>query len=283
MKTDSKLPAIQFYPQDWRKDIKVQSLSFHDRAIWFEMLLLMHESEERGKLVLNGKPMTNEMIARLIGCEFKVFRKSLENIINVGVVYLDDELVLYNKRMVKDEYIRQVRKRAGGNGGNPNLVRNLVKQKDNQNDKQNSTPSISSSISSSSSNSEEQKQPPTKKEKLIKTVREKKADQLFKDSEYFDIEKFKSAFTETEYENCDLDYYYNRMKNWAESKGIRRKDWIAQARNFMLGDADKNELRLKKNIPNNERQSTGNNRNTKSEQLTDLKNLATKVLQQSGG
>ena len=51
---DKKLPAMQFYPGDWRKDIGVQSLSFHDRGVWFEMLMLMHGSERRGVLVLNG-------------------------------------------------------------------------------------------------------------------------------------------------------------------------------------------------------------------------------------
>jgi hypothetical protein len=41
----TKLPALQWYPADWRKDPGVQALSLHDRMVWFEMLMLMHESE----------------------------------------------------------------------------------------------------------------------------------------------------------------------------------------------------------------------------------------------
>ena len=56
MAKDKKLPALQFYPGDWRKDLGVQSLSFHDRGVWFEMLMLMHDSENRGVSCPQWKP-----------------------------------------------------------------------------------------------------------------------------------------------------------------------------------------------------------------------------------
>lgn len=65
---------------------------------------------------------------------------------------------------------------------------------------------------------------------------EKKGNHLFKNSPYYDKEKFKQAFKGTKYENYDLEYYYEAVKNWSESKDVKRKDWIAQARNFMLKD-----------------------------------------------
>lgn len=64
-----KLPAFQFYPGDWRKDPGVQSLSFHDRGVWHEMLCLMHESEERGKLTLNGSGREEQRCAIADGAE----------------------------------------------------------------------------------------------------------------------------------------------------------------------------------------------------------------------
>jgi len=72
-----------------------------------------------------------------------------------------------------------------------------------------------------------------------------RADHRFQDSEFFNFAMFEAEFAGTDYAHCDLKYYYNRMKNWADSKGIKRKDWIAQARNFMLGDAEENKLKLK--------------------------------------
>lgn len=128
----SKLPAFQFYPSDWRSDIKVQSLSFHDKGIWWEMLMVMHESEERGKLVMNGKPMPDEMVAKLISCDLKTYRKCLSSLLLLGVCYLENG-VIFNKRMVKDEEIRKVRKSAGSLGGNPVLLNQTDKQDVNQN------------------------------------------------------------------------------------------------------------------------------------------------------
>lgn len=63
-----KLPAMQFYPADWRKDPGVQCLSFEDRGIWFEIICLMHESPRRGYLLMpNGSPMMTTSLARIIG------------------------------------------------------------------------------------------------------------------------------------------------------------------------------------------------------------------------
>lgn len=147
----NKLPAIQFYPSDWRGDVGVQSLSYHDRGVWLEILFLMHSSEVRGKLLLNGKPMPNEVLARLLGLDKQKLEQTLENLLNYGVASIDDETgALMNRRMVKDEHIRQVRKEAGAKGGNPNLVNQIPNQnasKTQAKRKQNSTPSSSSSIS----------------------------------------------------------------------------------------------------------------------------------------
>lgn len=142
-----KLPAFQFYPSDWKSDIKVQSLEFHDRGIWFEMLCLMHESEQRGKLVMNGKSMERKMIARLIGTDLRTLNKSLDILISAGVAYVDEAGVIFNRRMVNDEKLRLVRMEAGSQGGNPALLNQKDNQKDNQTVKQNPTPSSSSSIS----------------------------------------------------------------------------------------------------------------------------------------
>lgn len=146
---DKKLPAMQFYPGDWRRDVGVQSLSFHDRGVWFEMLLLMHGSERRGVLVLNGQPMTDEMIARAIGLDNQSFKQTLADLLNTGVACREDSTgAVMNRRMVKDEYLRKVRTACGYKGGNPALLnQNLTFR-----DKQNRTPS--SSLSSSLSFSE---------------------------------------------------------------------------------------------------------------------------------
>lgn len=152
-----KLPALQFYPGDWRKDPGVQSLNYFDRGVWFEILCLMHESSERGKLLLNGKPMPDDALATILGLDKQILTTTLNTLLTYGVASRDGETgALINRRMVKDETLRQVRTEAGKKGGNPVLVKQsttkrLPKAEPNGNHpaKQKSTPSSSSSVSSS--------------------------------------------------------------------------------------------------------------------------------------
>jgi hypothetical protein len=153
----SKLPAIQFYPGDWRKDVGVQALSFHDRGVWFEILLLMHGSEQRGVLTLNGKAMTDEALARVLGLDKQTLTTTLTSILDTGVASRDDSSgALMSRRMVRDEELRAVRAKCGKLGGNPILKGRTKTDKDKQTvttgDKQKATPSSSVSTSKAKTN-----------------------------------------------------------------------------------------------------------------------------------
>lgn len=118
-----KLPALQFYPGDWKRDAGVQSLSIHDRGVWFECLLLMHDSAERGVLLINGKPPTVAALARILGLSAEELTESLKAIEAAGVSSLREDGAIFSRRMVRDEEIRLKRVKAGLKGGNPNLLK----------------------------------------------------------------------------------------------------------------------------------------------------------------
>lgn len=83
------------------------------------------------------------------------------------------------------------------------------------------------------------------KKEILKSELTKPHPHMFRDSEFFDIEKFKEKFAaDKEYSKCDLIYYYNRVLNWSNGKNATRADWIATARNFMLGDASDGKLKV---------------------------------------
>lgn len=111
------LPHIQFYVGDWRKDLAIQSLSYHHRGVWFELLLLMHCSEERGKLVLNGRPMTSSGLARLLGMTEGEVKDAVDVLIASGVASRDATGAIVNRRMTREEEIRRKRVEAGSKGG----------------------------------------------------------------------------------------------------------------------------------------------------------------------
>jgi hypothetical protein len=151
-----KLPAIQFYGGDWRKDMGVQSLSYHHRGIWFEILLLMHESERRGLLLLNGRAMSDDELSRVLGLDNQNTTKAITELLTSGVASRDPKTdALMSRRMVRDQRLREIRQKVGKLGGNPALLKkrdeNLDKQKSTTGVKQVPTPSSSSSASAKNS------------------------------------------------------------------------------------------------------------------------------------
>jgi len=220
------LPAFQFYPADWRTHPGIQALSFEDRGVWFEILCILHESPRRGVLLLpNGARMSDEALSRIIGLPLRKLVKALDRIAAVGVSDKDPETgALMNRRMVKDEHLRQVRAHVGRLGGNPNLLNQNPNQNPskpqehlNQAAKQNPTPSSSSSSS-------------YKKE--LPSVVPKKAKAAV--SEVFEISDamwdwaVNAGFTTTEVKSQTA-----RMVDHFRANGEKRLDWVAQWRNWM--------------------------------------------------
>ena len=139
-----KLPAIQFYPGDWHKDQGVQALDLMQRGAWFELLLMMHDSDERGVLLVNGQPMPDAVIARRLGLDNQTANQILTTLLDFGVASRRAaDGALFCRRMVKDEKLRQVRTEAGRKGGNPNLLNQKPKQAPTTGVKQKATPSSS--------------------------------------------------------------------------------------------------------------------------------------------
>lgn len=93
----SKLPSLQFYPGDWRKDPGVQSLSYEERGIWIEMLFLMHESEQRGKLLLSGKPIAPERLANMLRLDLSRTELTIERFLSVRLIKKDPETGILTK------------------------------------------------------------------------------------------------------------------------------------------------------------------------------------------
>ena len=75
------------------------------------------------------------------------------------------------------------------------------------------------------------------------------------------LERFSASFSGTDYAFANLHYYYEAVRNWANGKGVKRKDWIATARTFMLRDSADGKLRTNQQPTNDKatpttRQST---------------------------
>jgi len=93
-----------------------------------------------------------------------------------------------------------------------------------------------------------------------KTV--KKAKITFRESEYFDKQKFIAEFnSHNDYKDIDGEFYYEAVRNWAEN-GELRVNWISVARTFVQNDKRKNQIQFK-NGTTQQRQKNGFGNNSK--------------------
>jgi DNA-binding Lrp family transcriptional regulator len=123
-------PYIQFFTGDWQRDSALRVCSMAARGLWIEMLCIMHQAEPYGHLVVNGKPLSPEILARMVGCSPTECKRWLAELEDAGV-FDRDAGVIFSRRMVRDERIRQSRADGGKLGGNPKLMdKPEVAQKD---------------------------------------------------------------------------------------------------------------------------------------------------------
>jgi hypothetical protein len=139
-----------FYPADWRKDPELRVCSIAARGLWIDMIALMHEGEPYGHLVVNGIAISEPQLARLVGESTAVVKRLLAELESRNVFSRNAEGVIFSRRMVADEHIRDVRAASGKLGGNPALKdkrqdKGLVKQSD----KQKPTPSVAVAVAPS--------------------------------------------------------------------------------------------------------------------------------------
>jgi hypothetical protein len=71
-------------------------------------------------------------------------------------------------------------------------------------------------------------------------IKESKGELEFKETEYYNnYELFKEKFLSNEdYLIYDVKHYFESVKNWSDSGGKKKKDWIATARNFARNDKE---------------------------------------------
>jgi hypothetical protein len=159
-----KRPASQWYWSDWLRDPAVRASSLEARGLWMDMLALMHEGKPYGHLTVGTEALTDAQLARMVGEPPSKIRKLLAELEKNGVFSRTEANVIYSRRMVRDEHIRNVRAEAGKLGGNPNLINGgkdnpEVGGLDKQSDKQKPTPSSSSATAASSSSASSASKP----------------------------------------------------------------------------------------------------------------------------
>jgi hypothetical protein len=215
----TKRPAFQFYPGDWLRDTGLRSCSAAARGLWMDILCFMHEGSPYGYLKVNHKVILAPNLARMCGLTLQETEGCLAELAEAGVFETDEEGVIFSRRMIRDEELRNKRAACGHLGGNPTLKDNPkvgvclsteVKQKP--------TPSSSSSSSSSNTSTKVEVGAP-KKSYLL-------------DEEFW-------AEMRRHYPNVDVEAESRKMDAWLLARPGRKK-----TRMFVIGWLNKVEPAL---------------------------------------
>lgn len=119
--------------------------SWQTQGIYIKILCILHKQEIYGCILFkqnDKQKLSNinyfaEILVKNIPCQFNDMVIAIGELISNGVLIIDDER-LYQKRMVKDGQISELRSSvAKKGGGNPILFKQSSKQKPKQKPKQN--------------------------------------------------------------------------------------------------------------------------------------------------
>ena len=116
---------MPFYWGDIFKAPDVIALPKEIRDTFFICLGRMWESSPRGYLMINKrKPTEYELSSMLLmGSDIQMVNQHLNHlVVKSGVFSVDDDGIVYSRRMIKDEELRQIKAENGKKGGNPKLL-----------------------------------------------------------------------------------------------------------------------------------------------------------------
>jgi hypothetical protein len=113
-----------FYTNDWLEEPGLKLSSLAARGLWIDMLCIMSAAHPRGYLKMNGKPITIPQLAIIVRSNVDEVTRLLTELGEHCVLSRNSEQVIYSRRIVRDEKIRQQNSRNGKRGGNPRLRHN---------------------------------------------------------------------------------------------------------------------------------------------------------------
>lgn len=117
-------PWFKFFPNDWLGDPHLSTCSLAAQGAWIRLLCLSKNCDEPGRFITGGVVWDDARIGRVIGDGGAGL---LLELLSNGVASRD-ERGIYCRRMVRDEYLRQIRSIAGKQGGSPILLKQSAKQ-----------------------------------------------------------------------------------------------------------------------------------------------------------
>lgn len=107
------LPSMPFYVGDWKKDPGVQALDRYQKSLWFDMICIMWESEDRGYLSFNNEAIPLNLLANMLGENEKQLKKNIAFFEKLNLFSRDKNGRIYSRKIINILQLSDKRRLAG--------------------------------------------------------------------------------------------------------------------------------------------------------------------------
>lgn len=117
-------PYLPLYVSDFMTDEKLIECSPQATGLFIRIMCIMHKSNEYGKILLkqNDKQNLGKVqnfackLARYLPWDAQTILPALQELLDIGLLILEGDNLI-QKRMVSDNYLSEIRSKAGSKGG----------------------------------------------------------------------------------------------------------------------------------------------------------------------
>lgn len=106
-------PSFPWYPDDWMNDLGLRSCSLATRAIWIDLICMMHQGVPYGHLADASGPLPIKLVASRCHATVKQLGTAILELETHNVFSRSETGVIFSRRMVRDERVRQARALGG--------------------------------------------------------------------------------------------------------------------------------------------------------------------------
>lgn len=105
---------------EWRADADLRRCSREARSFWLDLVGLIYDAEDGGRLSIKGAAPTDRDLAEILGDDPRTVRRLMAELKGAGVFDMDGNFVV-SRRILREEHQAKIAKEYGKRGGNPSL------------------------------------------------------------------------------------------------------------------------------------------------------------------
>lgn len=134
----SDKPYMPFYIGDWKKAPEIRALRLDYRMVWFEILLVMWQGDEKGYLTINSTPFVitdditgvitdgEDVLASMLGIPVEFLQETFKSLKKLNVYSVRNDGAIYSRFMVNMLKIKEKKSNSGKLGMDKRYKKSVI-------------------------------------------------------------------------------------------------------------------------------------------------------------